>query len=177
MNKQSASIETERLLLRPHEREDFNDCAAMWSDPAITRHTIGSPSPLQRTWQRLLAYRGHWELLGFGYWAVIDKSSGRYIGELGFADFKRNIQPSIDGIPELGWALASHAHGKGFATEALKAAVTWGDRIFGDQHTVCIISPENSASLKVAAKLGYQEYARTTKEGVPEILFVRHPKK
>jgi hypothetical protein len=38
-------IETERLRLRPHQTKDFADCVAMWSDPAITRYTIGNPSP------------------------------------------------------------------------------------------------------------------------------------
>jgi RimJ/RimL family protein N-acetyltransferase len=98
-------IETERLVLRAHSLADYPACVAMWSDPRVTRYTIGEPAPAQRTWMRLLAYRGHWAVLGFGYWAVEEKASRQYIGELGFADFKRDIQPSIEGIPELGWAL------------------------------------------------------------------------
>ena len=110
-------------------------------------------------------------MLGYGYWAVAEKSSDRYIGELGFADFKRDIQPSIKGIPELGWALASHSHGKGYATEALRAAIEWGaDNLPGDR-TVCIISPSNEASLKVAEKLDFKEASRITKNSEPEILF------
>src|SRR4051794_20789338 len=105
-------IETDRLKLRPHQNEDFAECAAMWSDPNITRFTIGAPSSVQKSWMRMLAYRGHWSLLGFGYWAVEEKASGRYVGELGFADFKRDLEPSIKGMPELGWALAQHVHGK-----------------------------------------------------------------
>jgi RimJ/RimL family protein N-acetyltransferase len=61
--------------------------------------------------------------LSYGYWAVEEKTSGRYVGELGFADFKRDIVPSIEGMPELGWALVPQFHGKGYATEALRAAV------------------------------------------------------
>jgi RimJ/RimL family protein N-acetyltransferase len=168
-------IETERLRLRPHEVNDFADCVAMWSDPAITRHTIGSPSPPQRTWQRILAYRGHWTLLGFGYWAVEEKATGRFIGEMGFAEFKRDIKPSIEGMPELGWVWISEAHGKGYATEGLRAAVAWGDRHFGSARTVCIIHPENRASFRVADKLGYKELFRTSKDGEPEIVLQRSP--
>ena len=69
-------IETERLRLRPHQPDDLADCVAMWSDPAVVRYTIGSPSPLQKTWLRVLAYRGHWAMLGYGYWAVEEKVSG-----------------------------------------------------------------------------------------------------
>jgi RimJ/RimL family protein N-acetyltransferase len=148
-------IETPRLRLRGHGVGDFTDCSAMWSDPDVVRYTIGEPSSLQRTWLRILAYRGHWALLGFGYWAVEEKASGRYVGEIGFADFKRAMKVSLDGIPELGWALAVWAHGKGYATEALTAAIGWGDRHFRSRRTVCIIHRDNEPSLRVAAKLGY----------------------
>jgi RimJ/RimL family protein N-acetyltransferase len=147
----------------------------MWSDPAVTRYTIGDPAPAQRTWMRILAYRGHWTLFGFGYWAVEEKVTGRYIGEVGFAEFKRDIQPSIDGMPELGWALITQAHGKGYATEALRVAVAWGDSHFGSARTVCIIHQENRPSFRVADKLGYKELFRTSKDGEPEIVLVRSP--
>lgn len=166
-------IETERLRLRAHRLDDLADCVAMWSDPKIVRYTIGQISNEQRTWMRILAYLGHWSMLGYGYWAVAEKSTDRYIGELGFADFKRDIQPSTQGSPELGWALASHAHGKGFATEALTAVLDWGDTNLNTDHTVCIINPLNAASLRVAEKLSYQETHRITKNGEAEILFQR----
>jgi RimJ/RimL family protein N-acetyltransferase len=164
------SIETDRLILRAHRAEDFPLCAKMWADPAVTRFTIGTPSPAPQTWRRLLAYLGHWSLLGYGYWAVEEKASSQYVGELGFADYKRDIQPSIHGIPELGWALSPHVHGRGYATEALRAAVQWGDANLASARTVCLILPENAASLRVAAKLGYREYARSAGG---ELLFER----
>ena len=163
------TLETDRLILRAHELRDLPKCVEMWSDPTITQYTIGSPSTEQRTWLRVLAYRGHWSMLGFGYWAVEEKMSGSFIGELGYADFKRDIQPSIQGTPELGWALMSRAHGKGYATEALREVVHWGDETFQGNRTVCIITPKNLASLRVAQKLGFGEFARTENE----ILFER----
>lgn len=110
---------------------------------------------------KILRYAGLWELLGFGYWAVEEKSSGQFIGELGFADFKRVMQPPIDGIPELGWAFASAFHAKGYATEGLRAALEWADANIDSARTVCIISPENAASIRVAQKIGYAEKLRT----------------
>jgi RimJ/RimL family protein N-acetyltransferase len=166
------TLETERLKLRSHQVEDFTDCAAMWSDPEIARYTVGTPSSEQQTWRRLLAYVGHWSLLGFGYWAVEEKATGRFVGELGFADFKRDMKPSIDGKPELGWALARGVHGQGYATEALRAAVAWGDTHF-KAPSVCIISPDNLASLRVAEKLGYKEQSRTIQDGKTLVLFAR----
>jgi RimJ/RimL family protein N-acetyltransferase len=134
----------------------------MWSDPAVVRYTIGDVAPPQRTWIRILAYLGHWALLGYGYWAVEEKTSDRYIGELGFADFKRDIVPSIEGMPELGWALVPQFHGKGYATEALRAAVAWGDTHFGQRRTVCIIHRDNHQSFRVAEKLGYKAICSAT---------------
>jgi RimJ/RimL family protein N-acetyltransferase len=128
----------------------------MWSDPMVVRHTIGEPSPPQRTWLRILAYRGHWTLLNYGYWAVEEMASGLYIGEVGFADFKRDLAPAVAGLPELGWALVPASHGKGYATEALRAAVAWGDAQLAQSRTVCIIQRDNHASFRVAEKLGYK---------------------
>jgi RimJ/RimL family protein N-acetyltransferase len=121
----------------------------------------------------MMNYVGHWAVMGFGYWAVEEKSSGQFIGEVGFADFKRGIEPSIKGLPELGWALASHVYGQGFATEALQAAIAWGDARLSSGKTVCIIDPSNLASIRVAEKCGYCEIMRTTYNGAPTVIFTR----
>lgn len=166
------TLETERLLLRAHRREDFADCAAMWGDPVVTRY-FGRSFTEEEVWTRVLRYVGHWEWLGFGYWAVEEKATGRFAGDLGFADYKRDMEPSIHGIPEAGWVFAAHAHGKGYATEAARAAMAWGESRFGGAETVCIIHPENAPSLRVAGKLGYRERLRTSYKGQPAILFAR----
>lgn len=166
-------IETERLLMRGHRTEDFPDSAAMWADPVVKRYIGGNPSAPQQSWGRVLTYAGHWSLMGFGYWVVVEKGTGRFIGEVGFADFKREITPSIEGIPELGWVLAPHAHGKGYATEAVRAACDWADTNFESGRTVCIIHPDNAASVRVAEKCGFRELQRTSFMGEPTVLFER----
>jgi RimJ/RimL family protein N-acetyltransferase len=167
------TIETARLRLRGHRLGDFGDCAAMWADAAVARHIGGRTFSAEESWSKMLRYAGLWALLGFGYWAIEEKASGRFAGEAGFADFKREIEPSFDGAPEIGWALAPWAHGKGFATEAVGAAVAWADGQFGAARTVCLIDPENAASIRVAEKCGYREFARTTYKNQPTILFER----
>ncbi len=166
-------IETERLVLRPHRRTDFADCAAMWADPVVTRHIGGRPFSKEEVWARLLRYVGHWTLLGFGYWAITEKDGARFIGELGFADFQREITPSLEGIPELGWALIPAAHGKGYATEALRTAIAWGDGVLNAEETACIINPGNLASIRVATKCGYRETLSTHYKDQPTLLFKR----
>ncbi|MGH9713511.1 MAG: GNAT family N-acetyltransferase [Candidatus Acidiferrales bacterium] len=166
-------IETERLRMRGYRLDDFNDCAAMWGDPAVVRHFGGRPFSEEEVWAKMLRHVGHWSLMGFGYWAIEERGTGKYAGELGFADFKRDIEPSLKNTPELGWALVSGLHGKGYATEAVRAAVAWGESRFGATRTVCLIHPENLASIHVAEKSGYQEFHRTTYKGQPAIIFAR----
>lgn len=108
-------LRTERLVLRAHALSDFADCLAMWSDPAVTRYIGGRPFNGEEVWARLLRYSGHWQLLGYGYWLVADRASGGFVGEVGFADFRRQITPSFDANPEIGWALAPASHGQGLA--------------------------------------------------------------
>lgn len=167
------TVVTERLILRGHQLDDFDASAAMWADPGVTRFIGGQPSTEEEAWSRFLRYAGHWALMGFGYWAVEEKASGRFAGEIGFADFKRALDPSIKGVPEIGWALAPWAQGQGFATEAVRAATAWGERHFGTVRTVCLINPDNLPSIRVAEKCGYQEFTRTTYKGGPTILFHR----
>lgn len=167
-------LETERLILRAHRVADFADCAAMWRDPQVVKYTIGSEAPPQRTWQRLLAYCGHWELLGFGYWAVESKASGCYIGELGFADYHRDSLPdSVQGLPEVGWALTVAAHGQGYATEALRKVLEWGDANLRAPRTFCIIQRENHASVQLARKFGYLTTLREATDSEPAMLLAR----
>ena len=166
-------LETERLRLRGHGVDDFEDCLAMWSDPAVTRFIGGKPLSGEEVWARLLRYAGHWRMLGYGYWLVAETESGRFVGEVGFADFHRDITPSFDGVPEIGWALIPWAHGKGYATEALLAAVAWGDEQFGGATTGCLINPDNFALIRVAEKGGYKEFCRTFYKDHPVTIYRR----
>jgi RimJ/RimL family protein N-acetyltransferase len=168
-------LETERLRLRAHRVDDFTVCAAMWADIEVTRYLGGKPFSEEEAWSRFLRYPGHWALLGFGYWLVEEKATGNFVGEVGFADYKRDLRPSLQGTPEIGWVLASTAHGKSYATEAARAAIGWGERHFGAIGTACIIHPENIPSIRVAEKCGYREFQLTTYKGQPAMLFFRKP--
>jgi RimJ/RimL family protein N-acetyltransferase len=166
-------IETARLRLRAHRAEDHAACLGIWSDPEVTRYIGGRPFTAEEVWKRLLQYVGLWSLLGYGYWAVEEKATGRYIGDIGFADFRREMEPSLHGMLEFGWVLAPHAHGKGYASEAVAAAVAWGEQHFPALRAVCIISPENLPSTRVAEKAGFRRWQHTTYHGSPTIVFSR----
>jgi RimJ/RimL family protein N-acetyltransferase len=167
-------IETARTILRAHRLDDFEDYAAMWADPAVTRFIAGGkPRTREESWLRFLRHPGMWAMIGYGFWAVEEKATGRFIGEAGFHDLKRDIQPSLEGRAEAGWGLAAAVHGRGFATEIMGGAAAWADTRFGSENTVCIIDPDNAASINVAQKCGYREIARTTYHDKPTIMFER----
>ena len=166
-------LETERLRLRGHGVADFEACRSMWADPIVTRFIGGRPFTGEEAWSRLLRYVGHWALLGFGYWVVEEKATGGFIGEVGFADYRREMTGVMGEGPEIGWVFVPEAHGRGYATEAVGAVVTWGDERFEGAPTHCIINPENRGSIRVAEKCGYRELGRTVYHGAPTLVFVR----
>lgn len=147
----------------------------MWGDPAVTRHIGGRPFTPEEVWARLLRYAGHWALLGFGYWLIEEKDSGAFAGEIGLADNKRDLGPGspLDRVPEIGWVFVTRVHGRGYATEAVRAVTHWSDTHFGGGPTGCIIDPENAASLRVAAKCGYAECQRVSYKNHTVVVLVR----
>jgi RimJ/RimL family protein N-acetyltransferase len=167
-------IETERLVMRGHRLDDFDDSSALWADPEVTRFIGGKPQTREEAWTRLLRYIGHWSVMGYGYWVVTERATGRFAGEVGFAEYRRAMEPSIEGTPEIGWVLAGWARGQGYATEAVRGAVMWGEANFGPgQRTVCIIAPGNLASIRVAEKCGYARVGEAAFHGLPTLLFSR----
>ena len=168
------TLETDRLRLRGHRLDDFSHCAALWSDPEVTRYIGGVPLTPEDAWARLLRYAGHWSLLGFGYWVAEEKATAAFLGEVGFADLKREIEPSLGSTPEAGWVFATGAHGRGLATEAVLAIHDWGRSHFATAQSACLIHPENAASLRLAARIGYQETASSHYKGRPAIILHRN---
>ena len=166
-------LESERLRLRVQRLDDFAASLAMWSSPDVVRYISGKASTRQESWTRLLRNVGHWVLMGYGFWAVEERRGGAFLGEVGFGNFERELEPSLDGIPEIGWVLSPSAHGRGFATEAVAAAVAWADAHLEHRRTACIISPMNEPSIRVARRNGYREWTRTTYRDEPTILFER----
>lgn len=164
-------LKTERLLLRGHEQADHASCLALWGHPDVSRYIGGRPSTSEDVWSRILRYAGHWQMLGFGYFAVIEQESGALIGEVGLADFRRDIEPRLD-VPEAGWVFHPDWHGKGFAHEAVSALLKWADaRDMG--RMACLIDPDNAASLALAGRLRFGETARVQYHGTQTVVLHR----
>jgi len=151
---QCPTLITQRLILRPHRRSDFQDMVSLWSDPDVVRHIGGRAFSADETWARLLRYAGSWPMLGFGFWLFEDKATGRFVGEGGLLDAMRPIEPALPEGPEVGWALVADFHRQGLAAEAIAAVLAWADAA-GWPRTSCIIDAQNVASVRVAERLGY----------------------
>lgn len=155
-------LETSRLILKAHTEADFEDLCALWGDERITRFIGGKPSTREECWARLLRYLGTWQIRPWGFWAVREKETGAYVGDVGFIAAIRGLPDPFGDYPEVGWSLTHGMHGKGYATEAVRAALAWSDANLPDLKTVAIIDPENAPSLGVAARCGFTEFGRGT---------------
>jgi RimJ/RimL family protein N-acetyltransferase len=167
-------LETERLILRGHLLADFPAFAAMRADPVVMKF-IGKGETISEedAWTNFRSMAGHWALLNYGVWALEEKANGVLIGSVGFADKKRPKEHPASDAPEMGWSLASAAHGKGFATEALRVALGWGRDFFGAARVVCVISDDNSASIRLAEKHGFKQFAAASRYGLGRRVFER----
>lgn len=169
---QPPTLVTPRLTLRPHRSEDFTASCRLWAEQEVTRFIGGRPSTPEEVWSRILRHAGHWSLLGFGYFALIETATGTLVGEAGLANFHRGITPSFGAAREAGWAVLPHYQGQGLAREAMTAILAWSDTQ-APGRTVCLVHPDNQASLRLAGALGYGEYARTIYKDTPAILLAR----
>jgi RimJ/RimL family protein N-acetyltransferase len=167
------TLTTPRLTLSPPTLADFEESRAMWADPLVTRHVGGRPFTEEESWTRLMRARGLWEVLGYGYWAVRETSTGRYVGDVGFADLRRELEPSLYGLPEMGWVLAAWSHGQGFGTEAVQAGLAWIDEALAPPVVPCIINVENAPSIALATKVGFRAKTHASYRGSPILVMER----
>ena len=139
-------LETERLLLRVQQAGDFERYAEMLAHPSSLH--IGGPLLRHEAWRRFLQMPGAWMVQGFAMFSVVDKSSGRWMGQAG--------PWCPDGWPgtEVGYSFHMDARGKGYATEACAAARDYAFDTLGWDEVIHSISPENTASQTVAQRLG-----------------------
>ncbi len=167
------TLETARLILRPFRESDLDAQAAIMRDPETVRYLGGSAMTREETWRRMLCAPGLWTMLGYGYWAIERREDGRFIGQIGFADFKRDVEPSIEGIPEMGWIFASDVGGQGYAAEACAGALTWADDALDAGEYTAIIAPGNARSIRLAERCGFGGRQEIFYRGEPILLFRR----
>ena len=140
-------LETERLILRPPVRDDFDDFAELFADEEAARY-IGGQLPRAAAWRKFLQMPGAWVIQGFAMFAVVEKASGRWVG---------NVGPwHPEGWPgtEVGWSFKRSSWGRGYAAEASAASIDWSFDNLGWTEVIHSIHPDNHPSQALARRLG-----------------------
>jgi RimJ/RimL family protein N-acetyltransferase len=163
------TLESPRLLLRPHEIDDFEPLHGLTTAPETRAFLSGEPSR-EESYKRLLTSIASWHLFGYGTFAVLERESGDYVGNCGLFRLERDLDPPFEGEPEAGWIIAHSRWSRGYAGEAMRAALAWFDAATGIRRTVCMISPGNTASERVAARLGYLPIGLSRYKGGEELM-------
>ena len=150
------SLETDRLILRMFREDDAEAYARICADPEVMRYLgEGKTLSLPEAWRQMAFFVGHWHLLGYGQFALEEKSSGRLIGRVGFQNPKG--RPAF----ELGWTLAREFWGKGYASEGARCALKYAFEELDRDHVISLINPDNKPSIKVAERLGEKIEGKT----------------
>ena len=140
-------IETERLQLRPWTSGDFDALAAFYADDANAKY-VGGVKNNDQAWRVLALHIGHWELKGFGYWAVDEKASSEFVGCVGL--WQSAGWPEL----ELGYWLMPDHQGKGFAFEAAQRCKIYAQKELKATSLVSYIDATNKSSIALAQKMG-----------------------
>jgi RimJ/RimL family protein N-acetyltransferase len=158
-------LETSRLILRELGESDLDDYAHICADPEVMRYVGGKPLTRSEAWRSLAFFLGHWRLRGYGMWAVVNRETGRFIGRIGFH------RP--EGWPgfEIGWLIGRDSWGQGLATEGARAVLNLAVPRYGQTHVISLIQPENSASIRVAEKIGECREGETDLNGVRVLIY------
>ena len=139
-------LETERLRLRALREADFEDEYAFYASDRS--HFVGGPKGPEEVWRVMATMIGHWVLRGYGFFALEEKATGRYMGRAGL------WYPLGWPEPEIGWHLMGHATGRGLATEAARRVRDWAYRDLGWETAISMIAAGNTRSAALARRIG-----------------------
>ncbi|SED61904.1 GNAT family N-acetyltransferase [Jiangella alba] len=163
------TLTTDRLTLRPIEPRDADAFAAMNADPAVMEHFTTGPLDRAASDGMLAKMRDGHLRDGYGLAAVERTADGAF---LGFTGIHRHYWYPDD--VEIGWRLAPHAWGHGYATEA---ATAWMEHAFGElglPRLISITIPANTRSIAVMRRLGFTLWEETTHEGLGVVVYARN---
>ena len=144
-------IETERLVMRSWRDADREPWAAMNADPHVREYFLGTLSR-EESDASLDGLNAHITRHGFGFWALEERVSGEFLGFTGLyhTPFKTPFTPCV----EVGWRLARHCWGKGYASEAARASLDHGFHTLGLSSIVSFAVATNMRSRRVMERIG-----------------------
>lgn len=157
-------LETERLVLSVAGRGDYILMRDLMADAEVHRY-LGprADDPTTDMFSRALRAAGSWQLYGYGIFMVREKSTGDFVGQAGMFQTMRGFGKGLDDVPEAAWIFARPYWGRGYAVEAMTAAIDWFDGEFAGiaevrSRIACMIERDNIASARLAERLGFARY-------------------
>ena len=158
------TLTSERLILRAFRDQDIDGYAKSCEDEEVMRF-LGGTLSREDAWRQMAMLLGHWQLRGYGMWALEERSTGAFIGRCGFH------RP--DGWPglEIGWMVLREHWGKSFAHEAAKTALDYGFGVLGLEYVISLIHPENERSIRLAERLGEMRSGRAFVRGYDVLIY------
>ena len=136
----------------------------MSADPEVMRY-LGGAVDREESWRRMATHAGHWVLRGYGMWVVERPAEGALLGRVGL--WNPEGHPGL----EVGWHLARHAWGRGYAMEAARAAIDWAWTALEAPRLISVIHPDNAASVRMAERLGLRFLRDDKMDDEPAAIF------
>lgn len=160
-------IGTERLVVRRFVNADAEPMWAVYGDPEVMRLVAGGVrTGVEAVRAELAEYERRQEALGFSSWAIVERATGRVVGDVGFGILEET------GDVEIGWTLARDRWGRGYASEAAAACLAAGFAHLDVPRIVAVMEVENAASARVAARIGMRRDGTLELHGRPHRLWV-----
>src|SRR5262245_14983391 len=159
------TLESERLVFRMFRESDLDVYAETLGDPEVMRYLGANPMTRAEAWRHMAMILGHWQLRGFGLWAVEERGSGQLVGRVGC--WRPEGWPGL----EIGWTLRRAYWGRGYATEAGALALNYAYTRLDQAHVISLIHPQNAASVRVARRLGMSHEGQTQLMGNEVLIY------
>jgi RimJ/RimL family protein N-acetyltransferase len=158
-------LETERLRFRMLRESDFPTLEKHAADMNVMRYLGGKTMDTIQAWRHMAYQIAHWQLRGYGYYAVEDKATGTFVGRVGFTN-----QTGWPGF-ELGWTIWPEFQGRGYASEAARMLLRYAFDELDQPHVLSLIHPDNAPSRRVAEKLGETIEGESTIMTMPCLMY------
>jgi RimJ/RimL family protein N-acetyltransferase len=158
-------LDTERLVLRMFRESDLDAYADMCGDAEVMKYLGGATMNRSEAWRNMALVLGHWQLRGFGLWAVEERTSGVMVGRVGC--WRPDGWPGL----EISWTLRRTFWGRGYATEAARAALNCAFIQLGQSHVISMIHSDNAPSIRVARRLGMRREGHIELMGHPVVIY------
>jgi [ribosomal protein S5]-alanine N-acetyltransferase len=151
------TLETEHLLLRAWRAEDADAWYSVLQEPDLLKYFPDPRPPSRRMADRYIEHHlDHWETYGYGHWVVTTRGDARIVGWTGL-EYIAELQQT-----ELAYLLSRSVWGRGYATEAGRAAARFAFDAAGVQELIGLVHPGNAASIRVLEKCGMRLVDRVT---------------